>query len=192
MGILKVQTNYAEENIIVEYTESDNKVSAIVKDKYTHEVLTSYEQEIVEEQVIRYASDSKQPLRSYLTVHLTQSYNPVGKNSTKMTVLAVAKLYKEVIAGQVTYSIVGINSCDHYLNSSGTFTIESKYTSVQSHTLKSCKINVTGVLMTTKTMAGSAGITVEVLESWGFNIEGSLSGNWYARYPYNSTVTIYV
>lgn len=194
MGILKIPTEYSLEDTRVDYRIDGNRTIANIIDISTGEIIDSYEQVIVEERSndLAYDNFSLNSSRSYITVHLTRTYNKTSDSRTQITVFVRARLYKEVIAGQTVYTLISVEDYDHYLSGSGPFNLESKYTSIRTQSSSYCDINITGVMKTTNLTAMQFGLNVELLESLGFDVTFTGQNTWYARLSYNASVRFYV
>lgn len=173
VGEISVVSPYRLKEVEVKHYEDDNFYYANVYSLKDNKLLISYKEEKPQE--ITLMKCGEETIRDLFT---TYHDNPVD-----ITVRAECVVYNECGSTGTVMHLIKINSADHYISSSGYFTLNNKKSTVSGN-----QVQVSGTQEIDYDNSITQGLSLSFLESVGFSIESQTGTVYHLRRTYHHTV----
>lgn len=173
VGEISVVSPYRLKDIKVKHYEDDNFFYADVYSLKDNKLLITYKEE--KPQGITLMKCGEESIRDLFT---TYHDNPVD-----ITVRAECVVYDECGSTGTTMHLIKINSADHYISSSGKFTLNNKKSTISEN-----RVQISGTQEIDYDISVTAGLSISFLQSVGFSIESQIGTVYHLRRTYNHTV----
>lgn len=181
LGLIKVDTDYKEDEIYVEYNDNDTFVEATIFNSKTNEKLESYK-----EYPGKTRPSAKDDNLIYRSLDMIKYIGP-GKIEVATEV--------EIYANGSFRQINAVESYDQDLVNYYTrlyLEDDSMYLTTRDFPTKRIRFTLRGTLVTANSYSGGGSLSYDKLEGYNFSINGSRSGTWYARLRYKKSATFSV
>lgn len=185
MDFVKIETEYNENEYYIEYKFTENQNHAYIYSRETNELTEEYV-----EIVMRQNTTSRSV--GEITINIYDYFYPSSEVNSylKMRAIANVLVHREYIGSQKIDTIMKVNSVSSQLVGTGPFTLETHDESINHYTGSYCSVNCIGVLTTTSSKALSAGMSIEIIKGFGFNVTSQSTSVWNARLPYSKVVKV--
>lgn len=173
VGEISVVSPYRLKDVEVKHYEDNNFYYADVYSLKDNKLLVTYKEEKPQE--ITVMECGKEIVRDLFTTYYDDPVN--------ITVRATCVIYNECGSTGTVMHLIKIKYADHYISSSGYFTLNNKKSTVSGN-----QVQVSGTQEINYDNSITQGLSLSFLESVGFSIESQTGTVYHLRRTYQHTV----